>query len=343
MWEMIGIRNCSDPEACRALWETLWPRECLFDLWPVRACFFRHFPHSPAFFVAEEEGRPSGLLALSRIEEQGIYVQFPGETWKGRTWLEQNRIPASRPSVAAALLEHCPGPLSLRYLTFESLPPLSPRAEPLSDETDYLFIPDRYGCDFENYWGGFPGKTRRQWEREIGRLEAMGVTWRLDCFSDLETLLSLNLRSFGEDSYFRDPRFLRAFEALADWLRSRGMARLTTILVGGRVAAVDFGGLYGDRCTILAGGTDREFPGIAKLINLHHIRRACGERLKSLDFLCGDFGWKERFRLTPRPLFRVDTRGAEIFPEPRTGAGIGSGAGPLRAAAQGPDFPCPCP
>jgi hypothetical protein len=36
---------------------------------------------------------------------------------------------------------------------------------------------------------------------------------------------------------------------------------------------------------------------------LHHLRRACDERLDCVDFLCGDFAWKPLFHLRPRPLF----------------------------------------
>ena len=63
------------------------------------------------------------------------------------------------------------------------------------------------------------------------------------------------------------------------------------------------GCLYGGVCTLLAGGTNKAFPGIAKLINVHHMMRGCRERMECLDFLCGDFSWKKLFHLTPRPLY----------------------------------------
>lgn len=302
---MLTVRTCSDPRWCQRLWETLWPQESLFDLWPVRACFSRHFPNPPAFLVAEEGGHAAGFLALSWIPEIQAYAHFPGETWKGKTWLEQNRIPASHPSVVTALLEHLPEPLSLRYLLSGTLP----GARVVLDETGYLFFPRSYDDTFEAYWAGFSGKVRKHWEGELRRLEAQGVTYRHDGFADLETLFELNRQSFGPESYFQDPRFLRAFEDMASWLRAHAMARLTTVLVGGRVAAVDFGGIFQGHHTVLAGGTAPEFPGVAKLMNLHHIRQACRERLRSVDFLCGDFGWKERFHLTPRPLFKMELPG----------------------------------
>jgi CelD/BcsL family acetyltransferase involved in cellulose biosynthesis len=83
------------------------------------------------------------------------------------------------------------------------------------------------------------------------------------------------------------------------------MLRITTVLIGGRLAAVDMGAIWNGTYTVLAGGTDADFPGVAKLINLHHLEWACQQRMTMVDFLCGDFNWKERFHLTPRQLYQI--------------------------------------
>jgi CelD/BcsL family acetyltransferase involved in cellulose biosynthesis len=76
-------------------------------------------------------------------------------------------------------------------------------------------------------------------------------------------------------------------------------------MVGGRIAAVDMGAIWKNSYTLLAGGTHPEFPGIAKLINLHHMEWSCSQKFDTVDFLCGNFNWKERFHLTPRPLYEL--------------------------------------
>ena len=65
------------------------------------------------------------------------------------------------------------------------------------------------------------------------------------------------------------------------------------------------GALWKGTYTVLAGGTDADFPGVAKLINLHHVEWACLQRLTMVDFLCGNFNWKEGFHLTPRRLYQI--------------------------------------
>jgi CelD/BcsL family acetyltransferase involved in cellulose biosynthesis len=176
------------------------------------------------------------------------------------------------------------------------------------DEVGYLFYPGQYGFSFDAYMRTFSGKTRKKLNAELSRLEARGVTVRHDRWEDTDLVFALNRNLFGRQSYFEDPRFLSAFERLVPWLRDRGMLRVTTVEIEGRTAAVDIGAVWKNSCTLLAGGTDPDFPGVAKLINFHHIRRACLERFDSLDFLCGDFNWKERFHLTPRPLYKLEIR-----------------------------------
>jgi hypothetical protein len=301
---MIRIHVRTDPEECRVLWEALWPGECLFDLWPVRNAFRIHFNHPTHFVYAEKNGRPAGLLALSWIDEQRHYGHFPGELWHAKTWLEQNRMPSASPAVADALLENIPGELRLRYLRRDALP--SSLAEAPVDETGYLFIPSHYGYSFDRYLAGFSGKSRKKLRRDAEPLEKLGIAYRFDYLPDVEKLFQLNLLAFGENSYFHDTRFLNAFEELASWLSSQGLLRTATVLIGGRIAAVDIAAVWKSSCTVLAGGTDPEFPGVAKLINFQHLEWACREKIGIVDFLCGDFGWKERFHLTPRPLYKLD-------------------------------------
>ncbi|MBU0675710.1 MAG: GNAT family N-acetyltransferase [Proteobacteria bacterium] len=300
---MNRIRISEDPEECHRAWETVWPRSCFFDLWEVRHIFAQGFGRKPFFVMAEENGVIRGLLALSWIEEGGYYGQYPGEIWQQKTWLEQNRIPVENPEIFQDLLDSVPGHLHLRYLTPDSLPLDSfPVAV---DEVGYCFYPPTVEYDFSRYWQLFSGKSRKQLTRELAPLEAHGVGYRYDHFNDLAVMFQINQDNFGETSYFFDPRFLDSFTQLAAWLREQNLLRVTTLLLGGQVAAIDLGVLWNNQYTLLAGATNPEFPGVAKLINLHHLEWSCRIKCASVDFLCGDFGWKKRFHLTPRPLYEI--------------------------------------
>lgn len=240
------------------------------------------------------------MLALSWIEEEGYYGFFPGETWKGKTWLEQNRVPAPSSALTRELWAAAPPSTRIRYLHDETAAYLK---HAKIDETGYLFHPGRYGFDYDEYWQSFSGKSRKRLQRELDSFERMSRGWSQNRASDIEWMFDTNLSRFGRDSYFSDVRFVRGFESMLSSLSSRGLLRVTTVRVGGQRAAVDVGALYNNRYTVLAGATSEEFQGIAKAINLFHIEAGCRERFDRIDFLCGDFGWKERFHLEPRPLY----------------------------------------
>ena len=300
---MLKIKISEDIEECARIWEKVWPQCCIFDLWKVRACFASCFGNTPYFIVAEEFGEIAGLLALSWIEESKSYGQFPGETWQSKTWLEQNKIPAQSRQAIQAMLESVPGELHLRYLTSDGLPEgIFPLAV---DEVGYLFFPARYDYVFDTYMREFSTKSRKKLSREIASLQSSGVSYRYNHGADIEWMFRKNMESYGEFSYFSNPPFLASYEKLVAWLFDNKFLRITTVLLGGEVAAVDIGTVWKRQYTVLAGGTNPEFPGVAKIINLHHLDWACQQRLNVVDFLCGDFGWKNRFHLTQRPLYEI--------------------------------------
>jgi len=292
------VRVVRDQEEAGSLWKNLMPTEVVTNLWEVRLCFHRHFRRPIHFIVQEEGGNATTFLPLSWVEESGCYAVFPGETWQGRTWLEQNLIVGED---AIRLLETIPGPYDIRYLSPRCIPDNSSQCT--VDEVGYLFVPGMYGFDFGNYFDSFSGKSRKRLRNEIRSIEARGMDWRYGHLEDINAMVSMNLLRYGPDSYFSDPRFKRGFSEMLNFFADHGWLHVTTALVEGQVSAVDVGVLYNGTYTLLAGGTNPFFPGIAKVMNTHHIRRACLERMREIDFLCGDFNWKKMFHLKERPLF----------------------------------------
>lgn len=300
---MDTVRVFRDPDVCRELWERFWPKECIFDLWPVRACFMKHYQR-PLFFILADGGpRESRLLALTWIEEEGVFGHFPGETWQGKTWIEQNKITGTGRQSLQTLVDNLPEKCFIRYIDGDFLPTWE-RAVSI-DEIGYLFFPKQYNFSFENYQNVFPRKSLKKIDREINQLHAQKVAFRHNHMADVSRMFEMNLSAFGETSYFHDRRFFNAFVDLITFLDQQNLLRLTSVTIGGRLAAVDVGALWKNTYTVMAGGTDPDFPGVAKLINFHHIEWACRQRLSVVDFLCGDFNWKTKFRLHPRPLYKI--------------------------------------
>ena len=297
----LKINLIDDPEQQRLLWERHWPQEGLFDQWEVRRCFAEPFARRHSFVTLENRGNSEAMLPLSWLEESACYGFFPGEAWQGQTWLEQNRLCASSAAALELLLEQAPGPLQLRYISAANGLP-QPRAV---DEWNYACFPAQYGFSFASFRKRLSCRFIRQMGRNIERLESRGLSFRENHAADLQVMFEMNLAAFRQESYFSDPRFIQAFEKLAHWLRQENRLRLVTVLVCGKIAAVDLAAVCNNGYTILAGGTNPEFPGVAKYINLHHLEWGFSQRMHCIDFLCGDFGWKSRLGLDARPYFAV--------------------------------------
>lgn len=299
---MRSMRIISDLDECRSIWKQVMPSDFITDLWEVRNCFQKNFQRPPHFIVSENNGRITGFLPLSRIDETGSFAYFPGETWTGKTWLEQNRVMAGSDRELRDMLEAVPGEYHLRYLQPSGM---SRMGTVNVDEIGYLFRPGAYNYEIENYFDEFSHKTAKRIKREIAAFMEKEPHFRYDNLSDFDEMVRLNVDRFGEDSYYYDPRFRESFRNLMNFLNEQGWLRLTSIIIGGETAAVDMGALYRGNYVLLAGGTNAAFPGVAKLINTHHMQRACNERMETVDFLCGNFSWKTMFHLTPRPLYML--------------------------------------
>jgi len=306
---MYRIRTVSDPDECRRLWQENIPQELISDVWETRDCFNRHYGHRPHFVVAEQSRRARGLLPLSWNEETGSYAYFPGETWAGKTWLEQNRIVAANQQMLHGMLAALEHPYHLRYLKADS------SAVGYLDQVDeigYHFLPPQHNFDLDRYFDEFSHKTAKRLRKELAAWQTRNLSWRYDNPDDFDIMISMNLDRYGESSYFHDQRFLNSFRALRDLFHERGWLRTVSVLVNGEPAAVDMGSLYKGTLTLLAGGTSASFPGIAKLINMQHMAWACAQHLSRVDFLCGDFNWKTLFHLTPAPLYLLQGEGQTV-------------------------------
>ncbi|HNX27520.1 MAG TPA: GNAT family N-acetyltransferase [Phycisphaerae bacterium] len=306
---MLEIDIVRDTTRCRELWEEFVANARIWDLWQIRSCFGEKFGHPLYFVVARRKGEMCGFLPLVWLDREQRFVFYPGETWKGRTWLEHNQLIVDSPWTLDAMLEAVPGPLELRYC----LNAVNTGGHgTLPDETNYYLHTADYGYKFENYIGSFSSKSRRRLLAVEDEFDGRGMTWRMDEYNDINLMLDMNIDSFGTESYFSCDDFRNGFLDLVDSCRRQGWLRITTALVGGKPAAVDVGIVFNTIYTVMAGGTSPEFPGIAKVINMRHIMNSFESRFAELDFMCGDFGWKERYHLSQRPMYRLNANSVTL-------------------------------
>jgi CelD/BcsL family acetyltransferase involved in cellulose biosynthesis len=117
-------------------------------------------------------------------------------------------------------------------------------------------------------------------------------------------MVDMSLTSFGKSSYFYDSRFTEGFREVLRLLSRNGWLRMVSLEIGDKTVAVDMAAVYKGSYVVMLGGTDPEFRGVAKAMNMQHLEFACEQRLSRVDFLCGDFHWKKLWHLDPQPLYK---------------------------------------
>jgi len=303
---MPTIRYETEKKVCQRLWETLIPQETIADLWEIRDCFNKYYQNDLFFIVVEEEDAIVGFLPLSYIKENDYYGYFPGETWKGLTWIEQNRLIALDKNIFDQILRFLSDKKLRYHLRYLINHPLFSEQTVAIDEIGYLFYPPEVSYKIENYYTTFKSKkSLKSIRKEIRAFEQKRIEYRVNHTPDFDLMIQMNYNQFLENSYFADSRFRSGFKDLRQYFSKKNWLQIITVLIEGRPAAIDFGCIYQNHYTLLAGATNKEFLGIAKLINLYHMKKGCDEKLESIDFLCGDFSWKKIFHLTPRPLYKI--------------------------------------
>jgi hypothetical protein len=298
---MAKTRFVTGLESCRSLWEAVAEPKHVFDLWSFRTCFQRHFHSRPSFLLLEDKGCVTGMLPLCYSQEQDMFLFFPGEVWKSKTWIERTPVYAKDNHDLLALLDACPERTYLRYMDLRN----GPVQEILSvDELGYVLYPGRLHQDIAAYYRRFSGKKFKNLTRAIQSLVGESTVFHVNRLEDFDLLVDMSLSRYGEDSYLWDQRFRESFRDVMLFLYGRGMLRMVSLEIEGKTVAVDLGALCNNIYTVFLGGTDPDTPGVAKVMNRNHIEFAFQHGVSKVDFLCGDFHWKQLWHLDEEPLYK---------------------------------------
>lgn len=296
------------------MWRLLIRPKSISDLWDFRLCFHRYFDHRPCFLLLEDRKGIAGMVPLSYVENMDLFVFFPGELWKDRTWTERTPIYAREPDFIQELLRSCPDRTHLRYMDI-------PEAIDLSgltvDEIGYVLYTHGLGPDLTRYRARFSNKKIKAILKEVRSYTEKAASFHLNRLEDFDRIVDMSVEYYGRDSYLHDSRFREGFRDIMYFFQQGGWLRMVSLEIQGETVAVDLGALWRGTYTVFLGGADRGFPGVAKVMNMYHIEFACGKGISKVDFLCGDFHWKKLWHLDPEPLFKFVGPGLYVEDQPQ--------------------------
>ncbi len=291
----------TDISECEKLWKTFSANKKISDMWEFKFCFHKYFNNLPHFIVHKKNGKVVGMLPLSYDDEQKLFKFFPGDD----DWIEKNSIFLHKKRSLKELIKMCPENTKLTGI--DEIPLYKKMFQ--DDDCTYSLYPEEFGFKIDNYYKLFKRRHVANILRDIRKLDDKGVIIIRNPknYKKMYKLMKKwTYKSFGKKSYFYDKRFDKAFSDVLDLFMKKDIMYMTLIKVDGELAAVDFGCVYGNTMTVFAGGVNPKFrnKGIAKYINMEHIKYGFEFKLDKIEFLAFNFNWKEMWHLKKEKLFK---------------------------------------
>ena len=285
-----------DMEKAKSLWEQFSYKVTLFDLWDFRYCFYKYDNFPVRFIIGSVKGEPIGLLALQENTEDKCWEFFGG------SWMERNNVyvkPGFEMYIEDFYMQvPAPALLGSIYQTDQYSVNL-----PLDDYNYRLDI-----SYYQNFWDyisdKYSKKGQQTYKRKIRIIEEQKVEFLMNNFEDIDLLIALNLKNFGEESSFNDVKRQQVYK---DFLKLDLPIFLQTILIDGKKEAVSLCIKYNETMYYLNAGSNYEaVPNLGNYKILQDIDTAIREKCKMFDALMIAYNWKERWHFDKVPYTKFE-------------------------------------
>jgi len=310
-----AVRWLTDEAALDALvpdWAALWaatPGALPFQSPAWLMAWWRAFrPGRPWVLALRRDGRLAGVLPL--YEHGGtLRLLGAGTTDLQDAPLDPTLFPAATEALRALAVELPGATLDLFDVVEGSallalpLPPGWREEIRDGDVCPVLDLTRPLPAGAERNLRHARARARRAGGLTVERVDARTLPDRLDA---LFRLHGARWAARGEPGVFAPPAVRAFHRAAAAGLLETGALRLTTLFLGGRLAAVHYGLCHGGRAFYYIGGFDPEAAAVGPgtLAVGHAIREAVGEGAREFHFLRGREPYKYRWGAQDRTTLR---------------------------------------
>lgn len=294
----ITFNTITELQEAEEAWKTLSLNEVLYDNWDFRYLYYQFLQYPLEFIAAYDNGELVGLLPLMWDEEKG-HLDF----FAGVNFMEDNRIfvEPGYEFLRHELLKRVSKPAFLNYLHEEIN--ISSQAE-IHAYTYYADL--AHVKNYSDYIEKtFSGKTKNTLKRQLKKLQENNLVFSENDSDDIDTLIKFNKERFGEkSSFYKRTNWSDFYKAIAAKFHTKTLS----ISINNEKKAVGFGIIYKNTYVMINSGADIEFDNLRKFTNLFLIDQAIKSQTTIYDAGSGSFGWKEYFKLIPKPQYQIDLR-----------------------------------
>lgn len=297
----LKFKVIKDISEAKKVWNIFSSRETIYDEWEFRYCFYKYFNYELFFYIGYCNDEPIGLLPLQFNTDKKCLEYF-GD-YEG--WMDQNKlyikngfeknIPEFYNQISSSaeinnLIGQDPFTISL----------------PLQEYTYFLPLDGLHTC-FDFFLKYHSSKKAKNFKSVIKKVEDAGVRVATGSVDDLETLFSLNIKSFGNDSSFNLPFRKEIFKDLSELSLSK--AHILKFILNSQVVGVTFGLLYKNTYIALNAGIEKNLPfSLSSYSTFKKIDAAIELGANLYDVRGGAYGWKDEWHFEKFPQYKFEKK-----------------------------------
>ncbi len=290
----LKIELVENIEKAKYIWGKLSPNNVLCDSWDFRYCFYKYFNYPLYFYIGLDKEEIVGLLPL-QFNEENKYLEF-----FGGGYMRDNRV-FIKPGYANYIQQFyktISRPARLINIVGED------QFTKSLDIHKYKYIADisniKNADDYLNR--NFKAKSRKKLQKKVELNKSLNPKIIENNYSDIDLLIELNRKSFGEKSSFNNKPY--RVEIFHDLLKLNFDVYMLSYIINGKKEAVSFSIKYNDVYVYINSGTNKkDIPNFGSYLIYKQIDKAIEVRAKLLDAGMSDLGWKEIWHLNKNPQY----------------------------------------
>ncbi|MFA6106922.1 MAG: GNAT family N-acetyltransferase [Patescibacteria group bacterium] len=298
---MFKIKEITDLEECKKIWNIISPNQSIYDNWDFRYAFYKYFNNPLRFLAGYEDKRLVGLLPLQYNKEDDLYEFFAEEFMEdSRLFIVkgyEKRVPEFYYSVKEDLL--------LDDIAGEDE---FTKGLPLED---YKYALPLFGLkNFEDHLANsFSSKRRRQFLKIKSEIEKNEVKIIHNDYDDIDLLFDLNIKRHGGESYLSLPHKKEIFKDLVKLFK----VELMTAAINDKKEGVSYSILYKGVYNYLSVGANlADYSSLGAYVGMKNIDYAISSGALVFDAGLGDCGWKHLWHFEKQPQYSYYNNGYEV-------------------------------
>lgn len=289
----LAIKRIESIEEAKNVWTKLTPDISIRDNWDFRYCFYKYFNYPLYFYAGYDNGEAVGLLPL-QFNEENKYLEFFGGNFMNdnRVFIKQEYEDCV-PQFYNAISQNA---------TLKNITGNDPFTESLEVEK-FKYTADLSGIkNTDDYFvKNFNSRSRKKLLKSVRDIESLKPEIIENKFSDLDLLIELNKKAFGEKSLFYKPHKI---DSNKDLFKLDFDMHMLSFIIKGKTEAVSFSVKYKDIYVFINAGTNKiDVPNLGTFNIYKNLEKAIRLGSKTFDAGLKDLGWKEKWHLIKAPRY----------------------------------------